>query len=715
MSTELGEKESDDGTGSAPARRRRFGRVARGARPHWRGATSALLALTAALVAWNTADQLVPGVGGELAGQLAVNGVLAVAIAAVVTGLLFVTVGRRAALPWTYTATLLMSLVLLLTLGAGATRTGYFAAVGILVVGVSLLGGAVGGLLPHRGRRPLRSRDPRVIAFALAVLVVGGPAGWLVTAGQKPVTVVDDGEATHTLGRNPAAAGPHSVAELTYGSGHDRRPEYGADADLTTDSVDVSALVTGWNEDRHDLWGFDADAFPVNARVWYPQGDGPFPLVLLVHGNKSNATSSEDGFRYLGEQLASHGVIAASVDQNFLNTGVLDRSGGLRGVEQVRARMLRHHLTVWKAWTEQDGNPFTGKVDLDAVGLLGHSRGGEAVAAAAELLQNERVDGLRVRSVLALAPSDGQSTPDGQAVTLRDVNYLVLQGSHDADVVSFGGLNQYERVEFTGAEYRFAASLYIERANHGQFNSRWDRHDVGYGLPKLFLDDDALLPGEQQRRIAKLYATAYFTGTLGGETADLALFRDHRAAASWLPDTNYVSRFTDSTAVVADEESVRIDGAEEAVLSPLPLRSGPGEDVMHHVEWAAEQRPVVTAAAKARPGIDAVVFDAVATGESGTVTVRLTDATGEHAAVPLADVRPLHTAVPGQYLVAPWLHTLPVTEPVPQTHRVPVESMTRHNPAFSPEELTSVELVFDGEGGGSVFVGDIGVTGGRPA
>lgn len=726
MSSELGEQVShgddgDDGDDAvvASSRRgiRRWGRVATGPRPQWWGASAALAALTIALVAWNTVDQVVPGVGGALAGQLAVNVALAVGIAVVVTGLLFVTVGRWVALPWAYTATLVLSLVLLLTLGAGATFTGYVLAVGVLVVGVSLLGAGLGGLWPRRGRRPLRVRDGRVAALGLAVLVLGASGGWLATVGQGPVVVVDEGQAPSVLGDDLSAPGPYAVAELTYGSGSDRRPAYGAEAALTTDPVDVSSLVAGWDDRRRELWGFGADAFPLNARVWYPEGEGPFPLVLLVHGNKSNASASEDGFRYLGEHLAGHGVIAASVDQNFLNTGVLDRSGGLRGVERVRAALLRDHVAAWKSWTERDGTPFTDKVDLDAVGLLGHSRGGEAVAAATELLQREPIDGVRVRSVLALAPSDGQARPGGPAVTLRDVNYLVLQGSHDADVVSFGGLNQYERVEFSGGEYRFAAALYVERANHGQFNSRWGRHDVGYGLPTLFLDDAALLPGEEQRRIARLYATAYFTSTLGedaGASPGLAVFRDHRVADPWLPRTNYVSRFTDSTTVTAEEGTVRVDAATRST-GPLPLRGGPGEDPVHRLEWSAEQRPVVAADVAGGPDVDAVVFDAVATGGPASITVRAVDAAGEHASHSPADSRPLRTPLVGQYLVARWLHAAPVSEPVPQTYRVPVDDLTRDNPAFDPARLTSVELVIDAPGAGSAIVSDLGVTGGPEA
>ena len=80
--------------------------------------------------------------------------------------------------------------------------------------------------------------------------------------------------------------------------------------------------------------------------------------------------------------------------------------------------------------------------------------------------------------MIAIAPIDGQYDPAGRDTPLTDVNYFVMHGSHDADVVSFSGLNQYERVRFTGEE-GVKAALYIYRANHGQFNSSWGQVDSG--------------------------------------------------------------------------------------------------------------------------------------------------------------------------------------------------------------------------------------------
>ena len=94
---------------------------------------------------------------------------------------------------------------------------------------------------------------------------------------------------------------------------------------------------------RQWYWGFDRTAFPLNAQVWFPEGEGPFPLVLTVHGNHDMADYSEFGYAYLGDLLASRGYIFVSVDvfdhhafafnENFLS-GILRQGVEGRAVHQ---------------------------------------------------------------------------------------------------------------------------------------------------------------------------------------------------------------------------------------------------------------------------------------------------------------------------------------------------------------------------------------------
>jgi dienelactone hydrolase len=356
---------------------------------------------------------------------------------------------------------------------------------------------------------------------------------------------------------NPSQNGPHSVKRLFYGAGTDiRRPEYGSSVRIKTRTVDASAFIKdskGWKRwIRKKYWGFDADELPLNARVWYPDGPGPFPLVLIVHGNRSMVEFSDPGYAYLGELLASRGFIVASVDGNFLNDGLFTDA---LEPEAVRGWLLLEHLKLWREWNRTTDNPFHHMVDLSHIALMGHSRGGEAAATAAAFNRmtfypddaNIRFDyQFAIKALVAIAPVDGLYKPAGQHRWLEDVSYLTLQGAHDADVSSFMGSRQWDRVRYTQFGPWFKAEIYAYRANHGQFNTVWGRTDTRRPLSWL-LNLKPLMPGEEQRRISKTYIAAFLEATLRERREYLPLFQDWRVARLWLPDTLYVNRYQDAS------------------------------------------------------------------------------------------------------------------------------------------------------------------------
>jgi len=356
---------------------------------------------------------------------------------------------------------------------------------------------------------------------------------------------------------DPSAPGPFHVLKLFYGVGNDiRRPEYGSSVALKTRTVDSSDFFKdfeGWKRwSRKKYWGFDVDKLPLNARVWYPDGPGPFPLALIVHGNHNMAAFSDPGYEYLGELLASRGIILASIDENFLNSGLFHDPPKQQA---VRGWMLLEHLKLWKEWNQTDGNPFRGKVDMSRIALMGHSRGGEAAATAAAFNRmkyapedaNIKFDyGFSIKAVVAIAPADGQYKPAGQPRWIEDVSYLTLQGAHDMDVSSFDGSRQWDHVRYTQPGPWFKAEIYAYRANHGQFNTVWGNDDAGKPLGWL-LNLKPLMPADEQRRISKTYISAFLEATLKDHREYVPLFEDWRVARAWLPDTIYFNRYQDAS------------------------------------------------------------------------------------------------------------------------------------------------------------------------
>jgi len=352
---------------------------------------------------------------------------------------------------------------------------------------------------------------------------------------------------------NPATKGNFEVDVFTYGSGTDeKRPEYAEGVKLKTPTVDASLLLPDWKGKkkkwREKYWGFGVDSFPLNARVYMPKGDGPFPMVMMVHGNHSMLDYSDGGYAYLGELLASRGIIGVSVDENFING---HWSGDFMGKEMpTRGWLLLKHLEQWKKWNQDSGSDLAGKVDLDNIILVGHSRGGEAVSIAAAFNTldrfpdngNEKFDfGFGIKGVITIAPTDYRYNRE---ISLTDINYLSIQGAYDSDETSFWGMRPYHRLKFSKNFDGFKAGLYMNHANHGQFNSTWGRSDFGAPM-KWLLNLKPLVSGEEQRQTAKVYVSAFAEAVLNGNKDYQPMFKNVDLVSDWLPKEDYRTQYSD--------------------------------------------------------------------------------------------------------------------------------------------------------------------------
>jgi pimeloyl-ACP methyl ester carboxylesterase len=323
-------------------------------------------------------------------------------------------------------------------------------------------------------------------------------------------------------------------------------------------TADASEMVKGWNVIRKSQLGFGPDALPLNAQVWMPNGAGPFPLALIVHGNHNAAKRSDGGYAYLGELLASRGIIAATIDQNFLNTSLYNIIfAGLKEENDARAFVLLEHLAQWYDWNYDAAHPFFGKADFENIALIGHSRGGEAAAIAAAFagLKHYPNNGLlrfnypfRVKTAVAIAPSHGQYKPAGLEAALANTNYLVLHGGHDQDVFTFMGANTYRRADVSGQSVK--AQVWMQHANHGQFNSSWIS-DFN-SIIGLAFNQRLAMPMEEQQEAAKVFISAFLESTLHDRDEYNALFRDFAYGPDWLPATLYVTDYSDGRMLSLD-------------------------------------------------------------------------------------------------------------------------------------------------------------------
>jgi dienelactone hydrolase len=312
---------------------------------------------------------------------------------------------------------------------------------------------------------------------------------------------------------------PYEFEYFTYGSGTDiNRTEYSDGARFTTQGVNAEQLVDNWQGFsgwyRSYYWGFDLTNLPLNAHVWMPKGSGKFPMMFIVHGDHAMQDYSELGYAYLAEHLAQLGYVVVSLDQNFLNRSWSDLllSFPLEDENDARAWLMLEHAKVWQQWNQNPTHPLFGKVDTNNITLAGHSRGGEAAAVAAAFSQLNHLPedpnfifnyDFTVKSVIAIAPVDGQYRPNNKLNRLKGINYLLLQGSQDGEM-HYAGAGQYARPKLDPSQAQYKFAHYIYGANHGQFNSSWGRNDQEFFSPYVARWNLAeMMPSELQQSILK--------------------------------------------------------------------------------------------------------------------------------------------------------------------------------------------------------------------
>jgi dienelactone hydrolase len=450
-----------------------------------------------------------------------------------------------------------------------------------LYVSLLLMAILLGGIWLLTRAKQLRTSERvlAVVGMVAAMAVFGYGTYWLAKAGENPYPI-ENWEATsvETLAarglENPALPGTFAVDSFTYGSGDDvRRKAFNEQVRFVTPTVDAREIIPEWRgkkkKARERYWQFSVDSLPLNGRAYLPQGDGPFPLVLMVHGNHSMTDYSDDGYGYLGRLLASRGFAAVSVDENFING---HWSGDFGGKEMpARAWFLLKHLELWRNWMSDPKHELFGKIDMDELMLIGHSRGGEAVAIAAAFNKlpyypdNAKVEfdfGFNIKGIVAIAPTDYRYD---RQMKLENINYLSLQGSYDSDEVGFFGLRQYRRVAFNDTSYHFKAGVYIHGANHGQFNSTWG---MDFGPPgSWFINRAPIIPAAEQREVAKVCISAFAEAVFNDRHAYLLLFQNAARAGDWLPENFYLTNFQNANAniLVDYEEDIDITQGKNGV------------------------------------------------------------------------------------------------------------------------------------------------------
>lgn len=506
--------------------------------------------------------------------------------------------------------------------------------------------------------------------------------------------------------------------------------------------------------DGYDVPNVDVPNVPFDTTLYgvvrHPSalGDGPFPLVVVLHGNHGNCRSSADdpfdycvtssghecgdpggvttpnaeGYIYFLETLAAQGYIAVSISGNAMNC----RDDFIF----QRAELIGEHLRAWSAWNDADAGEtqgsFVGAVDLGRVGLVGHSRGGDAASNVPGILASDPIPGVDVRSVFAVAPTDFHQ------VEVPGADLAVLLPGCDLDVAPLSGMNHYDRsTELDDGARR--SQVFLLGANHNFFNTNWEISEwdlFGSGNDPFCTPDDDELKLTQTHVLEALLGS-WFAQTLAEEGTPEPFMQATAPSPSafdvWAEaDLEMRWSYSGGPRVLIDDFTApgapmlnALGGAnsfEDWFLfeACFELNCDPFFNHTKRVARLLWQLPAEPMATFGLQGYDASTHDAITMRvvsrrstlnvglDENDFFVRLRDGNGNVGEILLSDAKPLH-------------HLYPHSDPleVLETFHLPLAWFEDAEPGLDLSDLESLEFDMTATGqDGSVIVSDIEFLGG---
>lgn len=120
-----------------------------------------------------------------------------------------------------------------------------------------------------------------------------------------------------------------------------------------------------------DSMNLGGDEMAFEARLWYPQGEGPFPVIVFSHG----LGGSKDVFGAVTSHWASHGYVV--IQPSHDDAGIRMTNGGMHPPEAKVRERLGQVITALDSLERIAGEvpALDGRLDSTRLGVAGHSYG----------------------------------------------------------------------------------------------------------------------------------------------------------------------------------------------------------------------------------------------------------------------------------------------------------------------------------------------------
>ncbi len=217
----------------------------------------------------------------------------------------------------------------------------------------------------------------------------------------------------------------------------------------------------------------------IPVRVYLPADKKPVPVVLFSHG----LGGSRDNNPYLGEHWARRGYVVVFMQHPGSDESVWKDAAGLERMTAMRqAASAKNYLDRTKdvpavldalaKWNGEKGHPLHGRMDLEKVGMSGHSFGAQTTqvmagqSAGKVSLRDPRVD-----AAVMMSPSPPQRGDAAAAFATVKIPCLLMTGTLDDSPI--GNTTPADRLKvFPHLKEAPAWQVVFDKANHGAFGQR---------------------------------------------------------------------------------------------------------------------------------------------------------------------------------------------------------------------------------------------------
>lgn len=231
----------------------------------------------------------------------------------------------------------------------------------------------------------------------------------------------------------------------------------------------------------------------VPVKIYYPKnGDGSFPVIIFSHG----LGGSRDGYEYLGQHWASHGYVSVHVQHLGSDTGVWKDAGPLGAMSSMkraaanpmnainRAKDITFAIDQIEKMNAADP-VLKGRLDLQRIGIAGHSFGAWTTLAAAGLIMPAGKDfsfgDKRVKAIIPMSsPASPRKLDLDHVYSAIKIPCLHMTGTKDSSPIGNSGPED-RRIPFdhmTGVDEYL---ITFKDGDHMIFSGRTRKNLLGSG------------------------------------------------------------------------------------------------------------------------------------------------------------------------------------------------------------------------------------------